>query len=172
VSVLRLSVPYTGLILTAREPAEIRRELLQFGVSQIDAGSCVELGGYSKGKHKTEERKEQFNLGDNRSLDTIIYELVNNGYVPSFCTSCYRLGRTGKIFMEYAIPGFIQKFCTPNAILTLKEYLLDYASHNTRHAGEALIGKELQSIGDDNMRHLVAEKLKEMEDMSKRDETL
>ena len=171
VAILRLSVPYTGLILTARESAEIRRELLGFGVSQIDAGSCIELGGYAKGKHKTEEKKEQFNLGDNRSLDTIIHELVNTGYLPSFCTSCYRLGRTGKIFMEYAIRGFIQKFCTPNALLTLKEYLFDYASHDTKRAGEALIEKELQKITDDNIRNLVAEKIKKMEDMSKRDET-
>lgn len=171
VTILRLSVPYTGLILTAREPAEIRRELLDFGVSQIDAGSCIELGGYTKGKHITEGNKEQFNLGDTRSLDTIIHELVDEGYVPSFCTSCYRRSRTGKIFMEYAIPGFIQKFCTPNALLTLEEYLLDYASGDTKHAGEALIKKELEKLTDNDMRNLVTEKLKEMEKLDKRDIT-
>ena len=114
VAILRLSVPYTGLILTAREPVDIRNEVLSYGVSQIDAGSSIGVGDYS---HKDDEsrKKSQFVLGDTRSLDDVIYELTKSGYIPSFCTSCYRAGRTGENFMEFAIPGFVKRFCTPNA---------------------------------------------------------
>ena len=171
-SILRLSVPYTELILDAGEPSEIRRELLGFGATKIGVDSCIEFGNYSNSVSRKKKGKEQSNLGDACSLDTLIHELVDDEYVPSFCTSCYKLGRTGKVFMEYAVTGFIQKFCMPNALLTLKEYLLDYVSHDTKHAGESLIERELQKITDDNMRNLVAEKIKEMEDMSKRGETL
>ena len=115
VSILRLSVPYTGMILTAREPAELRREILAFGVSQIDAGSRIELGGYTEAGDSQQQvrEREQFELGDVRSLDEVIRELLVEGYIPSFCTACYRLGRTGEQFMEFAIPGFIQRLCTP-----------------------------------------------------------
>ncbi len=169
IAILRLSVPYTGLILTARESAEIRNEALGFGVSQIDAGSCIELGGYSKGKEIKDGNKEQFSLSDTRSLDQIIKGLIKTGYIPSFCTSCYRLGRTGKHFMEYAIPGFIGNFCTPNALLTLKEYLLDYASQETRKAGFALIDEELKKIVDTSRNKIVSDKLR-LIDENKRDQ--
>ena len=114
-AILRLSVPYTGLVCTAREPPAVRREILPFGVSQIDAGSRIELGGYTEGGETQAAEREQFQLGDIRPLDNVVRELLVNGYIPSFCTACYRLGRTGEQFMEYAIPGFIQNFCTPNA---------------------------------------------------------
>ncbi len=169
IAILRLSVPYTGLILTARENAQIRNEALGFGVSQIDAGSCIELGGYSKNKQANSGNKEQFSLGDNRTMDQIIKELIHDGYLPSFCTSCYRVGRTGKAFMEYAIPGFIERFCTPNALLTLKEYLLDYASPETKKAGLAVIDKELHKITDLSKQKAVTDKLRLIEE-DKRDQ--
>jgi 2-iminoacetate synthase len=150
VSILRLSVPYTGMILTAREPAELRRDILGFGVSQIDAGSRIELGGYTEAgdaQQQVQER-EQFELGDIRSLDEVIRQLLVEGYIPSFCTACYRLGRTGEQFMEFAIPGFIQRLCTPNALTTLQEYLVDYASPATRAAGERLIAQQLAAMPD------------------------
>jgi len=145
VAILRLAVPYTGLIMTARESAAIRNEVMAFGVSQIDAGTRIELGGYTR-KGAQDLRREQFQIGDVRSLDEMARELMQAGYVPSFCTSCYRQGRTGEIFMEYAIPGFIQQFCTPNALVTLAEYLEDYASPATREIGRSLIAQELGKL--------------------------
>jgi 2-iminoacetate synthase len=146
IATLRLAVPYTGLILTARENAELRRELMSFGVSQIDAGSRIEIGGYTEDGESQITDREQFELGDTRSLDKVMRELLHDGYLPSFCTACYRLGRTGEHFMEFAIPGFIKRYCTPNALTTLTEYLADYASDETRKAGEDLIGKPRTGI--------------------------
>ncbi len=148
VAILRLAVPYTGLIMTAREPAELRREVLAFGVSQIDAGTKLEIGGYQEQREAGEQtlNREQFKVGDTRSLDEVMGEILDEDYIPSFCTSCYRLGRTGEHFMEYAIPGFIGRFCTPNALMTLSEYLCDYASPETRAKGEALIARELEKL--------------------------
>ncbi len=128
VAILRLAVPYTGLICTARETAALRREVMAFGVSQIDAGSRIELGGYTEAGDAQVLEREQFELGDIRPLDAVMRELIADGYIPSFCTACYRLGRTGEHFMEFAIPGFIQNLCTPNALTTLMEYLVDYGS--------------------------------------------
>ncbi len=153
VAILRLAIPYTGMILTARETPEIRREVMEFGVSQIDAGTKLELGGYTSEKEQ-ELNKEQFHIGDTRGLDEIIHELLKHDYIPSFCTSCYRAGRTGEQFMEFAIPGFIEKFCTPNAMLTLMEYLLDYASPETKAEGMALIERELASYSHENREEL------------------
>ncbi|HRW63029.1 MAG TPA: [FeFe] hydrogenase H-cluster radical SAM maturase HydG, partial [Bacteroidales bacterium] len=128
VAILRLAVPYTGMILTARESVQVRREVMQFGVSQIDGGTKLELGSYSESKNEEQNlNREQFVINDNRSLAEIIDELIETGYLPSFCTACYRLGRTGEHFMEFSVPGFIKRFCTPNAILTLAEYVEDYA---------------------------------------------
>ena len=168
VATLRLAVPYTGMILTARESPEIRREVMSFGVSQIDAGSRIELGGYSN-SDKQQKKKEQFTLGDMRSLDEIIYELLNGNYIPSFCTSCYRLGRTGEHFMEFAIPGFIEKFCTPNALVTLKEYLIDYASNSTLKAGNQLIEKELEKLTDFKIKKEIKDRLKRIANNNERD---
>ena len=148
IAILRLAVPYTGLIMTARETPDIRRALLGFGVSQIDAGSRLELGGYTEAGDAQCMEREQFELGDIRSLDETIRQLLQDGFIPSFCTSCYRLGRTGEHFMEYAIPGFIHRFCTPNALMTLVEYLEDYASPETRVAGERLLDRELARMTD------------------------
>jgi len=149
VAILRLAVPYTGMILTAREPVEIRNELLQYGISQIDGGTKLELGSYSK-EEKTEQdlNKGQFRINDNRTLSEIISELIDQEMLPSFCTACYRLGRTGEHFMEFSVPGFIKRYCTPNAILTLTEYLMDYGSKANASKGWALIEKELNALED------------------------
>ena len=138
VAILRLAVPYTGMILTTRETPELRNEVFSLGVSQISAGSRTDPGGYEKDS-SDRFRAAQFNLGDTRTLDEVVRDIAQMGHIPSFCTACYRLGRTGKDFMDLAKPGLIQKFCRTNAILTYKEYLLDYASPETRTEGEALI---------------------------------
>lgn len=147
VAILRLAVPYTGLIMTARESSAIRDEVIEFGVSQIDAGTKLEIGGYQHQKGGEQDiNKEQFVIGDTRELDDVMYWLLTKGYIPSFCTACYRMGRTGEHFMEFAIPGFIKRFCTPNALITMAEYLEDYSSEKTKAAGYALIEKELEKM--------------------------
>jgi len=163
VAIIRLSVPYTGLILTARENADIRREVLPIGVSQIDAGSRIGIGGYEEEDYIPD--KEQFQLGDMRSLDSVINELSKEGYITSFCTACYRSGRTGENFMSMAKPGLIQDFCIPNAILTFKEYLLDYASEDTIKSGNAVIEKEFEKLEkiSPKLRSTVEKKLKLIE---------
>lgn len=162
VAVLRLSVPYTGMILTAREDPNIRREVIELGCSQIDAGSRIEIQGYSDNLTDQEKDRQQFRLGDIRSLDEVMKELVKRNYTPSFCTACYRLGRTGEHFMELAVPGFIHDYCTPNAILTLKEYLEDYASPETKKAGEAAIHKALNDLSPE-LKEKVIKRLKKIE---------
>ncbi|MBP7334086.1 MAG: [FeFe] hydrogenase H-cluster radical SAM maturase HydG [Candidatus Cloacimonas sp.] len=163
IAAIRLSVPYTGMILTAREPIAVRDEVMRYGISQIDAGSSIGVGDYA---HKDEEskRKSQFVLGDTRSLDDVIYELATGGYIPSFCTSCYRAGRTGEHFMEFAIPGFVKRFCTPNALLTFAEYLYDYASPRTKKVGLELIDKEVAKIEDPQMYASIKENLAKMKE--------
>jgi 2-iminoacetate synthase len=170
VAILRLAVPYTGLILTAREPAEIRDEILQFGVSQIDGGTNIELGGYSKKEHPGDQDidLEQFQINDNRSLNEIMDELIANKYIPSFCTSCYRRGRTGEHFMEFSVPGFIKRFCQPNAILTLAEYLEDYAPEATKAKGYELIMEKLGEMDETSAREDLIGKL-ELVKQGKRD---
>ena len=167
IAIIRLSVPYTGMILTAREEAELRNEAIRYGISQIDAGSSIGVGDYSA-KDEESRKKSQFVLGDTRSLDDVIYELAQEGYIPSFCTSCYRAGRTGEHFMEFAIPGFVKRFCTPNALLTFAEYLYDYASKRTQQIGFELIDRELEKIEDENMKQAVKSKLEQMKE-GKRD---
>ncbi len=169
IAILRLAVPYTGLILTARETKEVRNAAMGFGVSQIDAGSRIELGGYSEGAQKQQKDREQFELGDVRGLDEVMRELIDNDFVPSFCTSCYRLGRTGEHFMEFAIPGFIKRYCTPNALCTLQEYLCDYSSEATKAAGERLIAKEVAMITDEKMKSQVVKRLEKIKKENKRD---
>ncbi|MBN1918409.1 MAG: [FeFe] hydrogenase H-cluster radical SAM maturase HydG [Verrucomicrobia bacterium] len=169
VAILRLAVPYTGMILTAREKPELRREVMAFGVSQIDAGSRIEIGGYTEAGDAQVIEREQFTLGDTRSLDHVMRELLLDGYAPSFCTACYRLGRTGEHFMEFAIPGFIKRFCTPNALTTLKEYLVDYASPETRAAGERLIGVELDGLDESPQKRQLLERLARIETSDDRD---
>ncbi len=169
IAVLRLAVPYTGLILTARETAELRRSAMELGVSQIDAGSRIELGGYTEQTCGQRMEREQFTLGDTRSLDTVIHELTQAGHVPSFCTACYRLGRTGEHFMEFAIPGFIKRFCTPNALATFMEYLVDYASPETRAAGLAQIQAELDKLEDSPLKQKLVERLARIQTTQERD---
>jgi 2-iminoacetate synthase len=147
VAILRLAVPYTGLILTARENALLRKEVMRFGVSQIDGGTKIELGAYAE--NHTEDQnlnKEQFRINDDRSLAEVIEELLEEDYLPSFCTACYRLGRTGEHFMEFSVPGFIKRFCSPNAILTLAEYLEDYAKPHLVEKGWQMIDKNLNLL--------------------------
>jgi len=165
VSILRLAVPYTGMILTAREPKHIRDQVLRFGVSQIDGGTNLELGGYSKGPAKDDQdlSMEQFQINDNRSLNEIMDELIKTGYIPSFCTACYRLGRTGEHFMEFSVPGFIKRFCSPNALLTLAEYLEDYAPAETKENGYKLIHQKIDELAE----HQKVEQLREKVELVK-----
>jgi len=169
VAVLRLSVPYTGLILTARESEKMRTALLPFGVSQIDAGSKIELGGYSSDKNQQIEAT-QFSLADSRSLEEIVRHLIKNNYIPSFCTACYRLGRTGEQFFEYAVPGFIEHFCTPNAILTLQEYINDYCKSDTlKLEANKKINSMLEQIEPKQVREKIRVKLKKINTTNTRD---
>jgi len=170
IAILRLAVPYTGLILTARENPEVRRACMSFGVSQIDAGSRIELGGYTEAGDAQIMEREQFQLGDIRSLDEVMRELMSDGYLPSFCTSCYRVGRTVEHFMEFSIPGFIKEFCTPNALLTLEEYLVDYSSPETRAAGDKIIAEELAKMADGEMKDDIVKRLKLISEGKDRDQ--
>ena len=147
VAILRLAVPYTGMILTARETPEVRKAVMRFGVSQIDGGTKLELGSYSDNLNEEQNlNREQFHINDSRSLNEIIDELLDNDYLPSFCTACYRLGRTGEHFMEFSVPGFIKRYCSPNALLTLSEYLMDYAPEDTKTKGWQVIEKNLRQL--------------------------
>ena len=154
IAILRMAVPYTGMILTTRERASFRTEALELGISQMSAGSKTNPGGYCADKST-----EQFEVGDHRNIDEIIKELSETGYLPSFCTSCYRLGRVGKDFMDLAKPGLIQKFCQPNAILTFTEYLNDYAGEEARKAGLACIERHMSEIKDEKLKENINKKL-------------
>jgi len=149
VAILRLAVPYTGMILTAREPQDIREEIIRLGVSQIDAGTNIQLGGYTdKSREHQKLDQEQFEIGDTRSLGEVIDELLDKKYLPSFCTACYRKGRTGEHFMEFSVPGFIKRYCAQNAILTLAEYLEDYGTDEIKEKGYQLIEIKMQELKD------------------------
>jgi 2-iminoacetate synthase len=163
IAILRLSVPYTGMILTAREPAALRRELIEFGCSQIDAGTRIGIGAYSEEEDEQDLNKEQFRIGDSRPLDEVVSELLDLGEIPSWCTACYRKGRTGEHFMEFAIPGFIKRFCTPNALLTLKEYVTDYASEPVRVKSDTLIASELAKMPASEIKQQLVERLAAIE---------
>jgi 2-iminoacetate synthase len=158
IAVLRLTVPYTGMILSTRENAAMRREAFSLGISQISAGSRTNPGGYS-----SEESGEQFSLGDHRNLEEVIRDIVGHGHIPSFCTGCYRLGRTGGDFMDLAKPGLIKLYCLPNAMTSFKEYLVHYASRETREAGEKLISGMLADIPDEKTRETTVANLAKIE---------
>ncbi len=162
VAILRMAVPYTGMILTTRETAVLRSEVFDYGVSQISAGSRTNPGGYSEAT-SDRFRAAQFNLGDTRTLDEVILDIIERGHIPSFCTACYRLGRTGKDFMDLAKPGLIQKFCQSNAVFSFKEYLLDYASPQTRQAGEELISKMMDETFKTKRKKMIGERLQQIE---------
>ena len=149
VAILRLAVPYTGIIMSTRETPQMRRDCFALGVSQISAGSRTNPGGYSLESNASDDG--QFSLGDHRSLDEVIMDVASMGYIPSFCTGCYRLGRTGSDFMDLAKPGDIKMHCDPNGLSTFLEYLLDYATPKTRAIGEDLIVKTLEKM-DPNAR--------------------
>ena len=155
----------------ARARPSCASELMGFGVSQIDAGSRVELGGYTEAGDSQQQviEREQFELGDIRSLDEVIRQLLADGYIPSFCTACYRLGRTGEQFMEFAIPGFIERLCTPNALTTLQEYLVDYASPATRALGENLIRQELEKMPESAAKQELMHRLEAISTTDERD---
>lgn len=144
VAILRLAIPYTGIIMSTRETAQMRRDTFALGVSQISAGSRTNPGGYT---HETEEDEaSQFSLGDHRSLDEVIRDVASMGYIPSFCTACYRLGRTGRDFMDLAKPGDIKLHCDPNALSTFREYLRNFATEQTREVGDKLIAETIAGM--------------------------
>jgi 2-iminoacetate synthase len=144
IAIMRLAVPYTGMIMSTRETAAVRRATLELGISQISAGSRTDPGGYKDGEG--DPNGSQFQLGDHRSVEEVVSDVVSLGFLPSFCTACYRLGRTGQDFMDLAKPGEIKYHCHPNALSTFQEYLSDYASPKAKLAGEKLISIELQHM--------------------------
>ena len=162
VAILRCAVPYTGMIISTRESKESRKELLKLGITQLSGGSCTGVGGYAD-SDEDEEDTQQFNVDDTRSLDTIMHDLCKDGYIPSFCTACYRSGRTGDRFMKLAKTGEISNVCQPNALMTLKEYIMDYASEETKKYANDLIEKEIQNIKDEKIKNTVKARLKLIE---------
>lgn len=167
VACLRIAVPYTGMIVSTRESKESRERVLHLGVSQISGGSKTSVGGYVE-EEDPEENSAQFDISDNRSLDEVVHWLMKMGYVPSFCTACYREGRTGDRFMELLKNRQIINCCHPNALMTLKEYLEDYASEETKATGEKLIAEELKKIPNETVQKKAAEYIDTIH-MGKRD---
>lgn len=165
VSIIRIAVPYTGMIISTRETPKSRERVLNLGISQISGGSSTSVGGYVE---KEEENSAQFDLSDTRTLDEVVNWLLTLGYVPSFCTACYREGRTGDRFMQLVKSGQIVNCCQPNALMTLKEYLEDYASKDTQRKGETIIQKEVETIKNEKVKQIAKEYLKELHD-GKRD---
>lgn len=159
VACIRIAVPYTGMIISTRESQKCRERVLNLGVSQISGASKTSVGGYAHPEQESEEETAQFDVEDRRSLDEIVKWLMELGYVPSFCTACYREGRVGDRFMEICKEQKIHNFCHPNAIMTLEEYLEDYASPETRKVGEELIDKELKTLGNNKLKCAVEENL-------------
>ncbi|MBR1461715.1 [bacterium] len=164
VACIRISVPYTGMIISTRESKKCRERVLELGVSQISGGSKTSVGGYAHPEDESEEETAQFDVEDRRTLDEVIRWLMELGYVPSFCTACYRAGRVGDKFMEICKDKQIHNFCHPNALITLKEFLEDYASEETKKVGEALIAKELPQLeSSDVVKVKTAEYLQKIE---------
>lgn len=167
VAVIRIAVPYTGMIISTRESQRTREKVIELGVSQISGASRTSVGGYAEAEPE-EENSAQFDVSDNRTLDEVVDWLIGMGYLPSFCTACYREGRTGDRFMSLVKAGQISNCCQPNAIMTLKEYLEDYASDKTKEDGNKLIEEQIKLIENDKVREVVKEYLKEIEE-GKRD---
>ena len=162
VACIRISVPYTGMIISTRESEECRERLLHLGISQISGGSKTSVGGYFKPMPEKDD-SAQFDVSDRRPLDEVLKWLMELGYLPSFCTACYGSGRTGDRFMEICKSQQIHNFCHPNAIMTLKEYLMDYASEETQKVGDALIEKEIEKIESEEIKNKVKENLQKIE---------
>lgn len=162
VACIRIAVPYTGMIISTRESKECRERVLHLGISQISGASRTSVGGYSEPEPE-DENSEQFDVSDKRTLDEVVHWLMDMKYIPSFCTACYREGRTGDRFMSLCKTGQIQNCCHPNALMTLKEFLMDYASPETRKIGEELIQSELVNIPRERTREIVVERLTKIE---------
>jgi 2-iminoacetate synthase len=162
VAVIRIAVPYTGMIISTRESQATREKVLGLGVSQISGASSTAVGGYVE-KERPEDNSAQFDVNDNRTLDEVVNWLLQLGYIPSFCTACYREGRTGDRFMSLVKNGQIANCCHPNALMTLKEYLMDYASPDTKAKGEAMIEAELLNIPKEKVRSIATERLSMIE---------
>lgn len=167
VTVLRIAVPYTGMIVSTRESKETRAKVLELGVTQISGGSSTSVGGYYD-HDKEEEDSKQFDISDNRTLDEIVHWLLSHGFIPSFCTACYREGRTGDRFMSLVKSGQIANCCQPNALMTLKEYLEDYAAPQTKALGEKVIQDELSHVLSEKVKGICINRLSEIEE-GKRD---
>jgi 2-iminoacetate synthase len=163
VALIRIAVPYTGMIVSTRESPRVRAKCLEFGVSQISGGSRTSVGGYVVEEEK-EDNSAQFETSDRRTLDEVVHWLLEDGYLPSFCTACYRAGRTGDRFMELAKTGEIATYCQANAVMTLKEYMQDYASEATKTAGEAVIKAELPKIPHEKIRQASEKRLVRIEE--------
>ncbi len=161
-ALIRVCVPYTGMIISTRESQAVREKVIRLGVSQISGASRTSVGGYTEEIRPTDS--EQFDVSDQRTLDEVVHWLMEMGYIPSFCTACYREGRTGDRFMTLLKNGEIQNCCHPNALMTLKEYLMDYASEDTRAIGEKLIEAELENIPREKVKQIAAERLKKIEE--------
>ena len=161
VAIIRISVPYTGMIISTRESQQSREKVLELGISQISGGSRTSVGGYSE-KERTGENSAQFDVSDTRTLDEVVGWLLKLGYLPSFCTACYREGRTGDRFMALVKSGQIANCCAPNALMTLKEYLEDYASEETKKRGIDLIAKELEYIPNPKIKEIAVRHLQEI----------
>ena len=168
VACIRIAVPYTGMIISTRESQACRERVLHLGVSQISGGSRTSVGGYAEPEPE-EEDSSQFEVSDTRTLDDVVKWLMEMDYVPSFCTACYREGRTGDRFMSLCKSGQIQNCCHPNALMTLKEYLTDYASKETKEVGDRLIEKEIATIPNEKVRKIVMENLRAIEEDNRRD---
>ncbi len=163
VTVLRIAVPYTGMIISTRESQETREKVLKLGISQISGGSRTSVGGYAEEEAK-EENSKQFDVEDKRTLDQVVNWLLKMGFIPSFCTACYREGRTGDRFMALVKSGQIANCCQPNALMTLKEYLEDYAEADTKRRGETVIEKELEYIASEKVRNIAKEYLVQVQE--------
>lgn len=164
VALIRLAVPYTGMIMSTRESEEIRTKALELGISQISGGSRTSVGGYTIKDIRDVENTAQFDTSDRRSLDEVVHWLLNNHYLPSFCTACYRAGRTGDRFMEYAKTGEIAMYCQANAVMTIKEYLCDYASPATKESGLKVLDNEILKISHEKVRLSSIKRLKRIEE--------
>ncbi len=164
---IRLAVPYTGIIISTRESEAVRGKLLRLGVSQVSGGSRTSVGGYAE-KERPHDT-EQFDVSDQRTLDEVVKWLMENGHIPSFCTACYREGRTGDRFMSLCKSGQIANCCHPNALMTLTEYLVDYASEETKKVGFAMVEKELGNVPKEKVRAIAAEHIEDIKKSNKRD---
>lgn len=168
VACIRIAVPYTGMIISTRESQKVRERVLHLGISQISGGSRTSVGGYCEPEPE-DEKSEQFDVIDNRTLDEVVRWLMQMDYIPSFCTACYREGRTGDRFMSLCKSGQIQNCCHPNALMTLQEYLMDYASPETKALGDKLIDKEIQNVPNAKARSIVTENLRLIRENNRRD---